>query len=38
MKCIVVLISGGDVFGMNVVICVVVCKVIFEGMEVYGIN
>lgn len=38
MKCIGILISGGDVFGMNVVICVVVCKSIFDGIEVYGIN
>lgn len=37
MKCIGVLISGGDLFGMNVVICVVVCKVIFYDIEVYGI-
>lgn len=38
MKWIVILISGGDVLGMNVVICVVVWKVIYEGFEVYGIN
>lgn len=38
MKCIGILISGGDVFGMNVVVCVVVGKVMVEGLEVYGIN
>lgn len=37
MKRIGVLISGGDFLGMNFVVCVVVCKVIYEGMEVYGI-
>lgn len=34
---IVVLIFGGDVFGMNVVICVIVCVGIVEGYEMFGI-
>lgn len=37
IKCIVVLISGGDVLGMNVVICGVVCVVLSEGLEIYGV-
>lgn len=37
IKKIGVLISGGDVSGMNVVICGVVCFVLIEGLEVMGI-
>lgn len=37
MKKIVVLISGGDLFGMNVVVRVVVCIVIYNEIEVYGV-
>lgn len=37
MKCIGVLMSGGDFLGMNVVVCVVVRKVIYYDVEVYGI-
>lgn len=38
MKIIGLLISGGDVLGMNVVIRVVVRLVIYYGCKVYGIN
>lgn len=37
IKCIGVLIFGGDVFGMNVVICVVIWSVICNGFKVKGI-
>lgn len=36
-KYIGILIFGGDVLGMNVVICVVICVVIFNGFKVKGI-
>lgn len=37
IKSIGILIFGGDVLGMNVVICVVICFVIYNGLKVYGI-
>lgn len=37
IKKIGVLMSGGDVLGMNVVICGVVCIVFGVGLEVFGI-
>lgn len=37
IKCIGILISGGDCFGFNVVIWVVVKVLVFKGWEVYGI-
>lgn len=32
VKCVGILIFGGDVLGMNVVICVVMCVVIYNGL------